>query len=225
MSFQFDHLLAVDASTESLHLAASFGDDRLVKSSDELGRRHGQLLFRKIEQVLESSGIDQNALSGIIVCTGPGSFTGIRVALAAMKGIALVRRIPIIGISLFELLAARHADNPEPQLAVVRLTRDEFASVQFASGKVELSSLRTGSPRQLFSQEIAQQIWLINLPGNADQPLPPQIRHFEYDASDLLMHGRWLLEQGISHDLHTLEPMYLLASTAERNWELRQQSR
>ncbi len=225
MTFQFDHLLAVDASTETLHLAVSFGEDRLVKSSDDLGRRHGQLLFRKIEQVLESSGIEQSALSGIVVCTGPGSFTGIRVALAAMKGIALVRRIPILGVSLFDLLAARHADNPESQLAVVRLTRDEFASVSFSSGKVELDSLRTGSPRELFGQDIDQQIWLINLPGNENQPLPPQIRHFEYDASDLLMYGRWLLEQGISHDLHTLEPLYLLASTAERNWELRRPSR
>ncbi|MHA1527920.1 MAG: tRNA (adenosine(37)-N6)-threonylcarbamoyltransferase complex dimerization subunit type 1 TsaB [Alphaproteobacteria bacterium] len=70
-------------------------------------RGHAEHLFPMIELVLERAGIGYEGVGRIAVCTGPGSFTGVRIGVAAARGIALGRGIPVIGISRFEALAAQ----------------------------------------------------------------------------------------------------------------------
>ena len=72
-----------------------------------MDRGHAEHLFPMIEAVLSRAGIGYDGLSRIAVCTGPGSFTGVRIGVAAARGIALGRGIPVIGISRFEALAAQ----------------------------------------------------------------------------------------------------------------------
>jgi tRNA threonylcarbamoyl adenosine modification protein YeaZ len=69
-------------------------------------RGHAEHLFPMIESALERAGIGYEGVGRIAVCTGPGSFTGVRIGVAAARGIALGRGIPVIGISRFEALAA-----------------------------------------------------------------------------------------------------------------------
>jgi len=70
-------------------------------------RGHAEHLFPMIESALERAGIGYEGIGRIAVCTGPGSFTGVRIGVAAARGIALGRGIPVIGISRFEALAAQ----------------------------------------------------------------------------------------------------------------------
>ncbi len=69
-------------------------------------RGHAEHLFPMIDTVLARAGIGYDGVGRIAVCTGPGSFTGVRIGVAAARGIALGRGIPVIGISRFEALAA-----------------------------------------------------------------------------------------------------------------------
>jgi tRNA threonylcarbamoyladenosine biosynthesis protein TsaB len=69
-------------------------------------RGHAEHLFPMIDKVLARAGIGYQGVGRIAVCTGPGSFTGVRIGVAAARGIALGRGIPVIGISRFEALAA-----------------------------------------------------------------------------------------------------------------------
>ena len=70
-------------------------------------RGHAEHLFPMIDAALARAGIGYDRLDRIAVCTGPGSFTGVRIGVAAARGIALGRGIPVVGISRFEALAAQ----------------------------------------------------------------------------------------------------------------------
>ncbi len=72
-------------------------------------RGHAEALMPMIEAALAEAGIGYPELSRIAVCTGPGSFTGIRVGIAAARGLALGLGIPAIGISRLEAMAAEAA--------------------------------------------------------------------------------------------------------------------
>jgi tRNA threonylcarbamoyladenosine biosynthesis protein TsaB len=73
-------------------------------------RGHAQLLIPMLVELLDSAGLAFADIDRFAVTTGPGSFTGIRVALAAAHGLALGTDKPIIGVTNFEALAAAAAD-------------------------------------------------------------------------------------------------------------------
>jgi tRNA threonylcarbamoyladenosine biosynthesis protein TsaB len=71
-----------------------------------MARGHAERLFPLLRAALEEAGLGIGAVGRIAVCTGPGSFTGLRVGVAAARGLALGRGIPAVGIDRFEALAA-----------------------------------------------------------------------------------------------------------------------
>ena len=68
------------------------------------GYRHGELLLAGIEQLLAETGLSRSDIAGIVVGTGPGTFTGLRVGLATAKTMAHALGLPIIGVSTGEAL-------------------------------------------------------------------------------------------------------------------------
>ena len=67
---------------------------------------HSDRIVPEIDDMLRSSGVSYSALNGLACAIGPGSFTGLRVALSALKGIALAHSLPLAGVSTLEALAA-----------------------------------------------------------------------------------------------------------------------
>lgn len=70
----------------------------LAHISERIGRGHAERLAPMVVEVLETAQVNADQIDRIAVCTGPGSFTGLRVALSFAKGFALPRRTPIVGI-------------------------------------------------------------------------------------------------------------------------------
>ena len=68
---------------------------------------HAERLFSLIDQVLEEAGVARSALGAIACDVGPGSFTGVRVAVASAKGAAVALGLPVVGVTSLEALAAR----------------------------------------------------------------------------------------------------------------------
>jgi tRNA threonylcarbamoyladenosine biosynthesis protein TsaB len=66
---------------------------------------HAEALLPMTDDIMSAIGLSASALDGVAVTTGPGSFTGIRVGIAAARGIAFAGRLPLIGISSFEAVA------------------------------------------------------------------------------------------------------------------------
>lgn len=86
--------------------AALIGMDGAVlgRRAERMQRGHAEALFPLIEALLEEAGEGHGALRGIAVCTGPGSFTGIRVGVSAARGLALGLGVPTVGVDRFRAL-------------------------------------------------------------------------------------------------------------------------
>lgn len=210
------NLLAIDTATATLRLAVGFGGDRVVKISEDIGRSHGLVLLKKIGDVLGSAGIAADALEGIVVGTGPGSFTGLRIGLAAAKGMVVALDIPIVGVSLFDLAAAM-LPRERIQLVVPFKTDQVFVGL-IENGTCSQSSISAVSVTALAahlgdSTAVGICLNVTDLvPGVAT---PGAGGRIEYDAADLLALGRERLRAGGGDDPAELEPLYLQRSQAE----------
>lgn len=99
-------ILAMDTVLASCSVAIA-RDGQVLASDRHLGRRgHAERLPGMIEAVLAEAGLGQQDLTHYAVTKGPGSFAGIRVALAATRAMALVTGHPIIGLSSLQVVAA-----------------------------------------------------------------------------------------------------------------------
>jgi tRNA threonylcarbamoyladenosine biosynthesis protein TsaB len=100
-------ILAFD--TSAAHCAAVLlrGDAVLARADETMDRGQAERLFPMLEELLAEAGTRWGDLDGVGVCTGPGNFTGLRVAVAAARGLAMGLGIPAVGVSRFEVLAGR----------------------------------------------------------------------------------------------------------------------
>ena len=78
----------------------------LVDVSENIGRGHAERLAPMVAGALEKVSLEAKSIDRIAVCTGPGSFTGLRVALAFARSFALPNKTPVIGISALQAMAA-----------------------------------------------------------------------------------------------------------------------
>ena len=101
-------ILLIDCS-KGLHLVLGNKQKILVTSHKPRLKKVSEALVVEIENLLNSASINYNNLTKIIVMIGPGSFTGIRTAVTAAKVLGLSLKIPVCGISLFDLLNLHHA--------------------------------------------------------------------------------------------------------------------
>ncbi len=100
-------ILAIDTATTRVVVAAGTSDGTTLESSEwAAGYRHGETLLPAIEALLGRLGIAPAAFGAIVVGTGPGAFTGLRVGIATAKGIAHALDRPLIGVSTAEALLA-----------------------------------------------------------------------------------------------------------------------
>ncbi len=98
-------LLVIDTATTHAVIALGAADGALLEQRRwEAGYRHGEELLARIAGLLADRGLAAQELSGIIVGTGPGAFTGLRVGIATAKGLAHGLAIPIVGIATGAML-------------------------------------------------------------------------------------------------------------------------
>lgn len=103
------NILAVDTATNSCGVAVTSTagvQANTVRISRETHSRH---LLSIIDQSLELAGLSVMDLDGLAVTRGPGSFTGLRIGLATIKGLALANNKPVVGISSLDALACQFA--------------------------------------------------------------------------------------------------------------------
>lgn len=107
--------LVIETATAACSVALLDGDEVLAERHDVVGRGHAERLVPMIAGLPEGGRAD-----AILVDCGPGSFTGIRVGLAAARGLALAWGLPVTGYSSLPLIAAAaFADGAARDLAVV----------------------------------------------------------------------------------------------------------
>jgi tRNA threonylcarbamoyl adenosine modification protein YeaZ len=103
-------ILAIDTATTQVVVASGSPDGRIDGLTTwTAGYRHGETLLPTIGRFLGEQNLRRSRLAGIVVGTGPGAFTGLRVGLATAKGIAHGLGIPIVGVSTGEALLSAAA--------------------------------------------------------------------------------------------------------------------
>jgi tRNA threonylcarbamoyladenosine biosynthesis protein TsaB len=125
-------VLAFD--TSAAHCAAVLVRDGrvLATATETMSRGQAERLFPMIEELLAEAGVGWDDLGGIGVCTGPGNFTGLRVAVAAARGLALSLGVPAVGVSRLEVLG----DRPGVTVTAISDKRGRFVQV-FRDGAPE----------------------------------------------------------------------------------------
>lgn len=107
----------------------------LAHLSERINRGHAERLAPMVADALRTANCAPQDIARIAVCTGPGSFTGQRVALSFAKGFALPRATPVIGLSALQACAAQ-ADPAQSQniIAVQDVRRGQLCWAQFVGG-------------------------------------------------------------------------------------------
>lgn len=109
-------LLAIDSATTFISLALHDGEQVIAESSWRTGNNHTVELAPSISQLLERAHSSVTDLTGLAVCIGPGTYSGLRVGVSLAKGMALARNLPLVGISTLDILAA---SQPPAQISVL----------------------------------------------------------------------------------------------------------
>jgi len=98
-------VLSFDTSAAQCAAALLCGDTVLSRRIEPMKKGQAERLFPMLEEMLAEAEKGWPDLDRIAVCTGPGNFTGVRISVAAARGLALALDIPAIGVSTFEALA------------------------------------------------------------------------------------------------------------------------
>ena len=102
-------VLAFDCSGASCSAAVVVDDEPAAQRFVAMDRGHAEALLPMIEAVLAEARLAPAALDLLAVTVGPGSFTGLRIGLAAARGLSLARGIPAIGVTSFDAVIAEGA--------------------------------------------------------------------------------------------------------------------
>lgn len=103
-------ILAIETATEACSAALAIGDEQISRY-DVAPRQHTQLILPMIETLINEADIKVSDLDAIAFGQGPGAFTGVRIAMGVIQGLAFAHDTPVIPISTLAALAQRVADD------------------------------------------------------------------------------------------------------------------
>lgn len=166
-------ILAIDSAHNACSSAYFDGNNIVSEIVREMERGQAECLIPMIQNVLKQAQVDFNDIDAVAVTTGPGSFTGVRVGLAAADGIALAAGLPMIGVSVPEVLAWKiYQYNPklEKVCLILETKRDDFYVQCYIQGKC------AGEPSAKTVEEIKSFCPEYTFAGNGIQRLSEEIK-------------------------------------------------
>jgi tRNA threonylcarbamoyladenosine biosynthesis protein TsaB len=142
-------LLAFDTSTRQASVALCDEECLYGEYTWHVGNKHSVELLERIQRISTECGIVLSALDGLAVAIGPGSFNGVRVAVATAKALAFALRKPLVGISTLEIAAAQYQQWPGLVCSLLEAGRSEVYAACYLFEGQESAGIVTYSPRQL----------------------------------------------------------------------------
>ena len=128
-------LLAVDTSTAHVGLAVYDGAQVIGEYVWRSNQHHTVELAPAVAELLAHSGLTMDDIHALGVALGPGSFTSLRVGLSLVKGLALARHLPLVGIPTLDIYAASQTASKLPLLAAIQAGRGRLAVGWYKSTK------------------------------------------------------------------------------------------
>ncbi|HLZ29798.1 MAG TPA: tRNA (adenosine(37)-N6)-threonylcarbamoyltransferase complex dimerization subunit type 1 TsaB [Chloroflexota bacterium] len=128
-------LLALDTSTSTASVALFDGQRVLSETTWRAGREHSTRVLLEVQAALARVSLAPESLTGVVVARGPGSFTGVRVALSLAMGISAGLSLPVWGVSSLDALAHAADEEVVPVRAVLEAGRGRFATGLYLNGR------------------------------------------------------------------------------------------
>ena len=117
--------LAIDCAVSKITIAAK-NDDYSVSTVFDIGMRQSEILVPAIDDILNKAGVQKSELDYTALTVGPGSFTGLRLVISALKAIELAFGTPVYGISSLAAYAYPFKDFDFPVLSCIDANKDKF---------------------------------------------------------------------------------------------------
>lgn len=155
-------ILALDSTAEVCSVAVC-EDERLISEiTINTGNTHSETLLPAVEQALKLSGLTVNDIDAFACSTGPGSFTGVRIGVATVKGLAYEKNKPCVPVSTLEALAYNLSSFDGIICPVMNARRNQVYTATFncSRGKLE----RLCPDRAISIAELDEELSSISLP-------------------------------------------------------------
>lgn len=208
------NILAID--TAGVDCAAAVYDAStdgvLAAVTERIGKGHAERLMAMIDEVLDQAGLPLQQIGRVAVTVGPGSFTGIRVGVAAARGLALALAVEAVGITTMETMANAHlaAYPGRAVIAAMDAKRNEIYAQAF-----DANGLALCEPRSLSLEELRHlaEIHDAVVCGSARALLDAGVASGEPDRFDIGMVAR--LAARASVETSRAKPLYLRGPDAK----------
>lgn len=223
-------ILAFESSAKAASVALMQDGVLLAESFQNNGKTHSATLMPMAQQVLSDCGLTAAELDAVAVAKGPGSFTGVRIGVAAAKGLAWGAEKPVCGVSTLEAMATQLSMQAGIICPVMDARRGQVYNALFQSDGKTLTRLTSDRAISLedLKKDLEKAEKTIFLVGDGTKlcyntlsealphlTLPPA--HLEMQrASGVAMAAERLAQQGGLQAPGELVPSYLRLSQAER---------
>ncbi len=214
-------LLALDTATQNASIALYDARQVWGERTWHSDRNHTVELMPAVAEMLAGLSLTPRALRGVAVAIGPGSFTGMRIALSAAKGLGQALRVPVVGVPTLDVAAQPFAAGRRPVCAVVRAGRGRFCAGLYARRRGKWGrqgEFRLATPAGLAEGITEETIFCGELDEEAQDAIVAALGERAFFASPayavrraaLLAEMAWeRILAGAGDDLTTLAPIYL----------------
>lgn len=223
-------LLSFETSAKAGSVALTKDGILLAEAYANTGLTHSQTLMTMAEDILKNSGCTPNQVEAVAVAAGPGSFTGVRIGVAAAKGFAWGAQLPCYGVSTLEAMALHLGAWEGTVVCAMDARRNQVYNAVFSVKEGKLT--RLCEDRAISLEELAEELQdipgALYLVGDGSHVcykalherlpslvLPPEHRMHQR-ASGVALAAEKMIAAGDPGDAASLQPNYLRLSQAER---------
>ena len=222
--------LAFETSAKAASVALLEGEKLLGESYQNTGLTHSQTLMVMAEDLIKSCGYTPRQIEAVAVAAGPGSFTGIRIGVAAAKGFAWGGELPCYGVSTLEAMARNLGVYDGYVLPVMDARRSQVYNALFVAEEGTLKRLK--EDRAIALSDLGEEIKNLEKPiflvgdgsilcyntlskSITNLVLPPEHRMHQR-AAGVGLAAAQMMADGLPGNGAALTPNYLRLSQAER---------
>ncbi len=223
-------ILAFETSAKAASVAL-FQDGKLLgESYQNTGLTQSQTLMVMAEDMLKQCGFEANAVTHVAVAAGPGSFTGVRIGVAAAKGLAWGLQVPCHGVSTLKSMALGLGAYQGTVCAVMDARRSQVYNAVFAAEKgcleriaedraialCDLAEELKTMPQPIFLVGDGSELTYRTLKDAVPGLVLPMESHMHQRAVGVGLAAMEAIEAGEPGDAEAMQPNYLRLSQAER---------
>jgi tRNA threonylcarbamoyladenosine biosynthesis protein TsaB len=194
-------ILAFDTATAVATSALMDNGETVAERASIPGR-----VLEDVDALLRQGSVQATALEGIVVGTGPGSFTSLRMGLSVARGLALALRVPVAGVSTLDALAA---GAPEAVPVIDARRREVFTVVDGAAVAIDPAALRVEPDTTCVGDGAVRYRDVLEAAG---AKIPPDDSELHVPRASL--HARLARDFGPAE---AVEPLYVRVPDAERS--------